>query len=164
MKSSDARIWSTLAAVVLAGCSTATAPTKSAGPTVTLITIGPPVMTVDTTGTTVCSQGVGPFHTRCTAMPVTDTTICPTFSPQPASAPVGQSVEWFNNSGAAITLFQAPDHTPIVTIPAGLTSSGVYWSQAGSIAYTASTCTMSGLIPSNAYDPPQQTIYITAGS
>jgi hypothetical protein len=118
-------------------------------------------MTVDTTGSSICTTGL---HTRCVITPVTDTTICPTFNPEPASAAVGQSVEWFNNSGADITLFQASGHTPIVTIPAGMTSSGVFWSEAGTIAYTASTCTMTGLVPNGVSDPPQQTIFITVGT
>jgi hypothetical protein len=164
MKSIDAHVLLAAAATILIGCSTATAPTKPAGPSASVITIGPPVMTVDTTGSSVCSAGAGPFHARCVASARTDTTICPTFSPQPASAATGQSVQWFNNSGSDITLFQAPDHTPIVTIAAGLTSGGVFWSQAGTIAYTASTCTMSGLIPPDTNDPPQQTIYITTGT
>jgi hypothetical protein len=157
-------VFAALAAVALAGCSTSSAPTSPTGPSAVVITIGPPVMTVDTTGESVCTTSVGPFHTLCVIQPVTDTTICPTFSPDPASAATGQSVRWFNNSGAAITLFQAPNHSPIVTIAAGATSSGVYWSQAGTVAYTGSTCTMSGLIPPTTLDPPQETIYITAGT
>ena len=158
----DARVWSAVAAAVLIGCSTATAPADKTETKVSLITIGPPVTTVDTTGSTICSRSVGAFHTRCTPTALTDTVSCPTFSPQPASAAVGESVQWFNNSGADVTLFQEPGHSPIVTISAGLTSSGVFWSQAGTITYAGSSCTTSGYRGN--WTPPLETIYITAGS
>ena len=101
-------------------------------------------MTVNVTGSTVCTQA------PCNVTAVTDTVVCSPFTANPASVKVNQTVEWFNNSGAAVTLFQqyainsGQAATPIVTIPAGQTSNGVFWRQAGTISYTDSNCTIRG--------------------
>lgn len=105
--------------------------------------------------------------------PPTDTIICSPLTPNPASAAVGQTVEWFNNSGADLTLFQryainsGIPNSPIVTIPAGQTSGGVYWSAVGTITYVISTCSISGNVfddyLTGQYIPPGG-LYITAGT
>jgi hypothetical protein len=159
---------SALAAVVLAGCASTTAPaTGGTGSNVVLITISPlAIQSVDTTacpnntnGHIVGVQSVG-VHTLCVGAS-TDTTICSPFTPNPVSAQVGQTVQWFNNSGEDVTLSEGG--TPLTTIPAGQTSGGLSWSQAGVIDYTDSQCSIVG---SNygAQHIPYQSITITVGT
>jgi plastocyanin len=159
---------SALAAVVLAGCATSTAPaTGGAGSNVVLITISPLVIqSVDTTacpnntdGHIVGVRSAG-VHALCVGAS-TDTTICSPFTPDPVSAQVGQTVQWFNNSGADVTLFQGS--TPITTIPAGQTSGGLSWSQAGVINYTDSQCAVIGSNYGYQSVPVEQ-IIITVGT
>jgi hypothetical protein len=78
-----------------------------------------------------------------------DTLTCPTISANPASAVAGQSVVWFNNTGADLTLFNGSfiqRGTPIVTIPAGLTSQPVEYPAAGVYQYFSSTCVLTGTV------------------
>lgn len=98
----------------------------------------------------------------CTPTYYTDTIICPEITPNPASATTGENVTWVNYSGSFVTLFdQSIGGTPIVDVPAGVTSTPVSWSKAQTVTYSASTCTISGYNPQNV-QPPQETIYITA--
>jgi outer membrane biogenesis lipoprotein LolB len=122
-----------LAAVFLIGCSkAATAPTNNAAP-FTAITIS-----LDP------SSG------------------CATFTPSPASAQVDESVEWTNDSGSQITLYQFEGFNngvaplPITTIQPGETSSGVEWTQNEIVTYYGVNGTCA--------NPAFQTLNITAGS
>jgi len=170
-------VLSALAAVVLAGCAKPTAPaTGGTGSNVVLITISPLVIqSVDTTacpnntnGHIVGVQSAG-VHTLCVGAS-TDTITCSPFAPNPVSAQVGQTVEWFNNSGEDVTLSQDNgngNYSPMTTIPAGQTSGGLYWSQAGIINYTDSKCTITGFVTDNNLSGqfiPDQSITITVGS
>jgi hypothetical protein len=59
--------------------------------------------------------------------------VCPVFSPNPASAKTNQSVRWTNNTSTTQTVIQDGANTPIVTMSPGQTSSAVTWTTAESV-------------------------------
>ncbi len=96
-----------------------------------------------------------------------DTLRCPTYSPNPASVAAGQTVVWYNNSGATVTLFQqGGSNPPITTVGPGANSAGVHWAQSGTITYKPSTCSINSVYTAddqlgNGIYFPWGTIYIT---
>ena len=77
---------------------------------------------------------------------------CPVFSPNPVSLHTNQPVEWVNNSATSRTVYQFEGFNngvppaPLVTVGAGQTSGGIFWSASASIYVFLSGC------PSNQAD------------
>lgn len=71
---------------------------------------------------------------------------CPVFSPNPVSLHSNQAVEWVNNSSSTETVYQFEGFNngvppaPLVTVGAGQTSGGVFWSSAGNVSVFLSSC------------------------
>ncbi len=142
--------------------------TPTGAPADVLIAIGPGVVSqVDTMFT----NGV---------VGAIDTSTCPSFAPDTATVQLGQSVQWINNSGASLTLFESsltvPTGSLIVTIAAGDTSAGTAPSGVSPIQYYSSTCVLTGGsyigtagIPTPSYNgapsiPAPGLIIVTAGT
>jgi hypothetical protein len=93
---------------------------------------------VDTITTAVQTQLRSPINGGTpTAFPLAG---CYIMSADPVSVHTSQLLSWMNTTSSTITITQTGG-IPLVTIPPGQTSGGVYWSSAGGVAYSLSTCT-----------------------
>ena len=73
------------------------------------------------------------------SFPAADAAGCFAFSANPMSVHRDQLVEWTNNTSATITIYQS-NNTPLITVAPGQTSAGTFWSSAGTVTYSPSTC------------------------
>jgi hypothetical protein len=93
---------------------------------------------VDTIRTTVQTETLTPLNGG--APQTKPLAGCYTMSADPVSVHTNQALSWMNTTSATITLTQSGG-IPLATLAPGETSRGVYWSSAGGIAYSLSTCT-----------------------
>jgi hypothetical protein len=119
-----------LVGLVLQGCSSSSGPTAAQCPA----------------GQHALSSGCAYDALQVAIGPGVDSPGCPTFSPNPASAHTNQLIEWTNNTSATLTVYQFEGFNngippvPLTTVGPGQTSTGLFYSSAGSISTYAGGC------------------------
>jgi hypothetical protein len=103
-----------------------------------------------------CPAGQHPLSVGCAwdpvaiaIGPVDDASGCPQFSPNPASAHENQLVKWTNDTAAALTVYEFEGTNSgvpsklLATLAPGQTSTGDFWSTAGTVTVFTTGCSAS---------------------